>query len=106
MPVAEFKPVPLSGPRREVKKSLDSFSTNEFIEPTTACSRQFIKHREKLGLSDIIDIVEKIKFKWIPMKDVAREYRVSLQAIQEVMTKIRKNPQYIKELAGHKRERD
>ena len=30
-----------------------------------------------MNLSDTIDIVEKVKFKWIPQTDVAKEYRVS-----------------------------
>ena len=50
----------------KVKKNISSFYENEFIEPTCIASRQSVKNRQKLSLSDTIDIVEKVKFKWIP----------------------------------------
>jgi DNA-binding IscR family transcriptional regulator len=50
--------------------------------------------------------VEKIKFKFIPRSEVAKEYRVSPSAISDVMTKLKKNPDFIKELAYKKWERD
>ena len=50
--------------------------------------------------------MEKIKFKFIPRSEVAREYRVSPSTISDVMNKLKKNPNYIRELAGHKQDRD
>ncbi|MEC8141976.1 MAG: hypothetical protein VX071_00625 [Candidatus Thermoplasmatota archaeon] len=64
------------------------------------------RNRKNLGLSQTIDIVEKVKFKWIPYKDVAKEHRVHPQAILDLLTKLRKDPKYIKELARHKHDRD
>jgi len=37
---------------------------------------------------------------------VAREYRVSPSAISNIMLRVKKNPNYIRELARHKHERD
>lgn len=68
------------------------------MEPTSTASRQHIKNRQKLSLSDTIDIVAKVKFKWVPMNDVAKEYRVSISTISDVICKLRKNPNYIREL--------
>ena len=61
--------------------------------------RQKTGVRVTLSLSDKIDIVEKVKFKWIPHKRVAREYRVSESVISKLMTKVRENKGYIKTLA-------
>ena len=40
------------------------------------------------------------------MKDVAKEYRVSLSAISDIACKVRKEPSYIRELADKKYQRD
>ena len=50
----------------DIKRGLKSFETNEYIEPTTPLCRKKMKNRPKVSLSDTIDIVEKVKFKWIP----------------------------------------
>lgn len=59
-----------------------------------------------MSLSEKIDIVEKVKFKWVPQAEVAREFRVSKATISALMAKVRKNPKYIRELADHKYYRD
>ena len=37
---------------------------------------------------------------------MAREYRVSPSAVSNIMLRVKKNPNYIRELARHKHERD
>ena len=73
-----------------VKKNLEKLEPNEFIEPTSAASRHKLKNRETLSLSDKIDIVEKVKFKWVPQKEVAKEFRVSESTVSQLMLKVRR----------------
>ena len=80
---------------------MESFKPSELIEPTGIANRYKTKRREKLTLSETIDIVDKIKFKWIPYKDVAKEYRISIPTISQLMTKLRKDKNYIQSLAHH-----
>ena len=86
--------------------SMRSLDPNEYIEPTIPGRRIKMKTRSALSLSDKIDIVEKVKFKFVPQDAVAKEYRVSPSTISALVVKIRNNPQFLRELANHKYERD
>ena len=89
-----------------VRENKESFEPKEFMEPTSLADRRRLKDREPLSLSDTIDIVIKIKFKWIPSADVAKEYRVSIQTISQLMRKAHKDPLFVRDLANKKWERE
>ena len=48
----------------------------------------------------------KIKFKWIPAADVAKEYRVSMSTISQLMKKAHKDRYFVRDLANKKQERE
>ena len=60
-----------------LKENIESFDGNEFIEPTAVAMRHKSKKRGPLTLAEKIDIVDKVKFKWVPQDEVAKEFRVS-----------------------------
>ena len=89
-----------------MKDNLNSFKPQEFVEPTSLANRYKSKNREPLSLTDKIDIVMKIKFQFVPWRDVGKEYRVSDSAMQQLMSKMRKDQNFIRDLAKKKRERE
>ena len=81
-----------------LQKNLDSFETNEYIEETTPAYRQK-RTRGTLSLREKIDIVRLVKFKWVPYREVAKEFRVSVVTVSALVQKVQKNPKFLRELA-------
>ena len=81
-----------------LKKNLNSFDSNEFIGETTPSYRKK-RSRGHLSLSEKIDIVRQVKFKFVPQREVAKEFRVSVATVSALTMKAHKDPKYLRELA-------
>ena len=92
--------------RRSYDYYVEAGTPNEYIEEANPDSRRRTKMRRNLTLAEKVDIVKRVKFEWKTYAEVAKEFRVTVSAVSAVMSKLRQNPKYLKELADHNYQRD
>ena len=56
-----------------------------------------MKSRSKLTLSDKISIASKVFIDHEKLKDVAKEFRIHISTVNNIASKIRKNPKILEE---------
>ena len=82
-----------------VKEKKPTLSVAECKEPASVDSRRRGKNRPKLSVKEKIEIIYKVICKELPEKDVAKEFRVSANYVSKLITKIRRRPRFLRELA-------
>ena len=72
--------------------------SDELEEQVPIPNRKKGKKRPILGTTEKIDIVHQAIVQLLPWKDIAKEHRVSVSSVSNLVTKAKKNPEFIEEV--------
>ena len=80
------------------RKIKNNAVTSDYIESTTSLLRKRVKNRQKLSLSEIHYISYRVIVENELLKDVAKEFRISIPTVFSFVKKFLKNKQAVAEL--------
>ena len=78
---------------------------SEYKETVPAAHRKRSRTKNKLKLSEKIQIVHQVVCQLKPMRQVAKEHRITQGYVSIIVKKVRKNPNLLDELAASEEER-
>ena len=73
-------------------------SQPDFKEPVPIGMRRRSRRRAVLSVDEKINIVHKVLVEFEYQKDVAKEYRISIQTVSTLVSKAKKKPEFLREL--------
>ena len=78
------------------------YKASEFKSETLIDRRKCRRSKGQISLKEKIEITKKVLVDYVKQADVAREYRVTIGRISQLVKLSRKNPKYLNELMSKK----
>ena len=80
------------------RKDPNAIHPSEYIEPVPVDHRKCRRTKSKIELNEKIQIVHQILIEHRPLRDVAKEHRVTASHISNIVSKVKKKPNLLSEL--------
>ena len=79
----------------------DKMKLDDFIEDTPICQRYRKRTKASLTKSEMLEVLHAVLVEHKKVNIVAREYRIGFSTVTSLISKSRKNPEFIAELFSH-----
>ena len=84
----------------------DDIKASELIEIPPISHRKKCRTNKKLQLSEKIQIAHRVLIKEVPLRQVAKEFRIAQSYVSRIVLKVRKKPEVLEELVEERNVRE
>lgn len=82
----------------KTRKAKNFIDQRAFIEPTSVATRKRLKKRQKVSGTEILNIAHRVLVEKHFMKDVAKEFRITIPRVSVIVGKVSKNTKVLQEM--------